>query len=240
MAPAKTLVHSRWLIRNRTDRRHPNMHPRDAASLIIVDSDNKSRPRVLMGLRRPDLAFMPDCLVFPGGRVEIVDYIAARRGVMAKPILSKLMRHTPKGKRSHRQRGLALAHAALRETKEETGLLIGTDQEADRPETGAPDFSGLSFLARAITPPRFARRFDTRFFVISSKRITGELPVVDGEFVATQWLTVEDAPRANVANVTKIILEDLKRRLEADMLHDPKAPVPFYFMRGAHFHRIML
>lgn len=235
----ETLTHSRGLI-SCGNRRYRNMHPRDAASLIIVDMDNTARPRILMGRRRPDLAFMPNSLVFPGGRVEASDYLAARRGIMAEPILSKLIRYTPKGKCAHKQRGLALAHAALRETREETGLLVGAGQEVDRRETGALDFSGWSFLARAITPPRFARRFDTRFFAVPSHRIAGELPIVDGEFIATQWLPLDDALQENLASVTKIILEDLKLRLDAGSLYDPKAPVPFYFMRGAYFHRIML
>lgn len=235
-----TLDHSRDLVRNTADRRHRNMHPRDAACLIVVDTDNKSRPRILMGRRRPDLAFMPNRLVFPGGRVEASDYLASARGVMAEPILSKLMAYTPPGKRAHRQRGLALACAALRETKEETGLQISTARAQTTFVDGEPDFSGWSFLARAITPPRFVRRFDTRFFAVSSDRITGRLPVVDGEFVAAQWLTLDDARREGVASITKIILEDLERRLDADSLDDLKAPVPFYFMRGACFHRIML
>lgn len=235
-----TLAHSRGLIRDTAHRRHRNMHPRDAACLIIIDSATPSRPRFLMGRRRPDLTFMPNRLVFPGGRVEASDYLAVRRGVMAEPILSKLMLHTPVCRLAHRQRGLALAHAALRETEEETGLRILSAQQDVNQQEDAPDFSGWSFLARAITPPRFTRRFDTRFFTVSSDRIISERPVTDGEFVATQWLTLEEARREGLALITQIILEDLERRLEARSLDDPKTPVPFYFMRGACFHRIML
>jgi 8-oxo-dGTP pyrophosphatase MutT (NUDIX family) len=218
------------------------MHPCDAACLIIVDNSRPSRPRVLMGRRRPDLAFMPNRLVFPGGRVEASDYLAVRQGVMAPPLLSKLMACPPPGKRAHRQRGLALAHAALRETEEETGLRISVSAPGavSAQALAAPDFSGWSFLARAITPPRFARRFDTRFFAVSADRIAGETPPVDGEFVAIEWLTLDEARRQGAANITKIILEDLERGLEAGLPGDQDAPVPFYFMRGACFHRIML
>jgi 8-oxo-dGTP pyrophosphatase MutT (NUDIX family) len=234
-----TLAHSRGLVQS-ADRRHRNMHPRDAACLIVLDTDNPSQPRVLMGQRRPDLAFMPNRLVFPGGRVEASDYLAVRRGVMADPVLTKLMAHTPVNKRAHRQRGLALAHAALRETEEETGLQISTARPGLSALKGGPDFGAWSFLARAITPPRHARRFDTRFFTVSSKRISGQSPIVDGEFVSVHWLTLDEARRQGAAAITKIIMEDLELRLEAGALDDHRAPVPFYFMRGACFHRIML
>lgn len=218
------------------------MHPRDAACLIIVDAGRRGRPRILMGRRRPDLAFMPNRLVFPGGRVEASDYLAVRESVMAAPLLTKLMAYPQPGKRRHRQRGLALAHAALRETEEETGLRIsvsGRGAASDQVST-ARDFSGWSFLARAITPPRFARRFDTRFFAVSADSIAEETPPVDGEFVSIEWLTLEDARRQGAANITKIILDDLESRLEAGLEGSQDAPVPFYFMRGACFHRIML
>jgi 8-oxo-dGTP pyrophosphatase MutT (NUDIX family) len=216
------------------------MHPSDAACLIIVDNSRPSQPRVLMGRRRPDLAFMPNRLVFPGGRVEASDYLAVRQGVMAAPLLTKLMAHTPSGRHAHRQRGLALAHAALRETEEETRLRVSTSAPGAVPGKAAPDFIGWSFLARAITPPRFARRFDTRFFAVSAERIAGETPPVDGEFVTIEWMTFDQARRQGAANITKIILDDLERRLEAGLPGDHDAPVPFYFMRGACFHRIML
>ena len=41
------------------------LRPRDAATLIIVDSTS-GEPRVLLGRRRLDMAFMPGRYVFPG------------------------------------------------------------------------------------------------------------------------------------------------------------------------------
>ena len=48
------------------------LRPRDAATLIIVDSSS-GEPRVLLGRRRPDMVFMPGRYVFPGGRVDPSD-----------------------------------------------------------------------------------------------------------------------------------------------------------------------
>ena len=48
------------------------LRPRDAATLIIIDSSS-GEPRVLLGRRRLDMVFMPGRYVFPGGRVDPAD-----------------------------------------------------------------------------------------------------------------------------------------------------------------------
>ena len=50
----------------------PNLRPRDAATLIILDTA-KGAPRILFGKRRMDQKFMPGKYVFPGGRVDAAD-----------------------------------------------------------------------------------------------------------------------------------------------------------------------
>ena len=47
--------------------------PKDAATLIIIDSSAKT-PRVLLGKRNEKQAFMPGKYVFPGGRLDAADY----------------------------------------------------------------------------------------------------------------------------------------------------------------------
>ena len=54
------------------ERRWPNLRPKDAASLIILDRRG-SEPKVLMGRRHPGHAFMPGKFVFPGGRIDAGD-----------------------------------------------------------------------------------------------------------------------------------------------------------------------
>ena len=46
--------------------------PRDAATLVLVDH-TADAPRVLMGRRHPDMAFLANKFVFPGGRVDDAD-----------------------------------------------------------------------------------------------------------------------------------------------------------------------
>jgi 8-oxo-dGTP pyrophosphatase MutT (NUDIX family) len=76
--------------------------------------------------------------------------------------LAKLMARM-RGKPSpNRARGLA--HAAVRETWEEAGLLFGKKAVEE-----APDLSGLTLFMRAITPPGRTRRYDSRFFVADAE-----------------------------------------------------------------------
>src|SRR5499427_2919820 len=98
------------------------LRPRDAATLIIVDAAS-GEPRVLLGRRREDLAFMPGRYVFPGGRVDPADRQIAVEHDLAPGNIENLM-IAMKGSRSP-ARARALALAAVRETFEEAGILIG-------------------------------------------------------------------------------------------------------------------
>jgi 8-oxo-dGTP pyrophosphatase MutT (NUDIX family) len=233
-----TRLRSRELTRSIQQSRFPNSRPRDAATLLVLDSSG-AEPKLLMGKRHEKLKFMPGKFVFPGGRVEPQDYLATAGCQMPTAMTQKLLRRV-RGV-SHSQRAYALAHAALRETQEETGLVLGSCTNArDEQESFLPVLGGLSFIARAITPPRRPRRFDTRFFTISAERISGSGQIVDGEFTAIEWFTLSQARQQDLPIITRIILDDLEERLAAGTLHDLDAPVPFYFMRGACFHRKLL
>jgi 8-oxo-dGTP pyrophosphatase MutT (NUDIX family) len=88
-------------------------------------------------------------------------------------------RHTArllhKLKRPSVTKAAALALAAVRETYEETGLMLGTHSanpiaapagpwEAFARAHVIPDLGAIHFVARAITPTNRPRRFDSRFF----------------------------------------------------------------------------
>jgi 8-oxo-dGTP pyrophosphatase MutT (NUDIX family) len=213
---------------------HPNCRPRDAATLIIVD-DSEGEAKVLMGKRHLGHKFMPGKFVFPGGRVEPKDYLAGHRLDLPMAVESKLLRSL-KGI-AHPGRARALVHAALRETQEETGLVVALGSPAnDVGEASGP----LSFIARAITPPGRPRRFDTRFFALSASSIAERLEIVDGEFSDIHWLSLSQARQADLPLITRVILDELEERLTDGALSDSARPVPFYFQKGACFHRRVL
>jgi 8-oxo-dGTP pyrophosphatase MutT (NUDIX family) len=226
---------SRRLTSETSRGRFPNCRPRDAATLIIVD-DSGGAPKVLMGRRHDSHKFMPGKFVFPGGRVEPQDYLAARDVPLPTPVMTRLLRAL-KGM-PHPRRAGALVHAALRETREETGVVLSLSAPSDAGE--AAQIAPLSFIARAITPPGRPKRFDTRFFALPASNIAERLEIVDGEFSAIHWLTLADARDADLPLITSVILDELEERLNAGALTDQTRPAPFFFKKGACFHRLLL
>lgn len=95
--------------------------------------------------------------VFPGGRLEDVDRVGEGRDL---PV--------------------ALTRSAVRETREEAGLVLS--------------HRSLLHISRWITPEIAARRFDTYFY---ATRLAGNTEVVvDGQEIRThRWLRPEDALR---------------------------------------------
>lgn len=231
--------------RERPDATHPVIRPVDAAALVLVDR-SKRTPRVLLGRRNPALRFMPGKFVFPGGRVDADDRRVPVYGMLDTESERRLMTRVT---RPSAARARALALAAIRETCEETGLLIGTD-EAGAPhrlpgawgsfgEAGLfPNLEALTFVARAVTPPRLARRFDTRFFLAELPQVAHRLGGVvgpDAEFVETGWFTLAEAKTADVPEITRAILDEIETRLAGG--NRPWQPVPFYFSRGGRVYR---
>src|SRR5689334_9351220 len=94
------------------ERASPNVRPKDAATLIIVDRSG-DRPKVLLGKRHAGHKFMPGKFVFPGGRLEPNDRLMPAASPL-NPFTEKyLMKNV---KRPSAARAKALALAAVRET----------------------------------------------------------------------------------------------------------------------------
>jgi len=97
------------------------VRPRDAATLIVVRQESK-KPKILMGKRAASHKFMPNKFVFPGGRLDLVDQRLNVPHDLAPPVMTRLRKATQTRVTDNKLRGLALA--AIRETYEETGMII--------------------------------------------------------------------------------------------------------------------
>jgi 8-oxo-dGTP pyrophosphatase MutT (NUDIX family) len=217
-----------------------NVRPRDAATLILLDRTGPS-PKVLMGRRHKAHVFVPDKFVFPGGRVDPADRRMSVSVPLHKDAENKLMQHV---RRPSAAQARALALAAIRETFEETGLLLGSKHDtAPKAPAGPwsdfatahilPDLGSVHFIARAITPPQRPRRYDTRFFTADATaiahRIDGKVGP-DAELIELKWIPLETIKEhVELLVISEIVLRDLKARIEAGFSHD--LPVPFYHVQ---------
>ncbi|MGE0257735.1 MAG: NUDIX domain-containing protein [Alphaproteobacteria bacterium] len=164
----------------------PIVRPRDAASLIVLRG--KGRDLELLAGRRPKtVRFMPGVWVFPGGAIDPEDRRPWRVESAAAHLPPRLARS---------------ARAALRETWEEAGVLVGrrggppTLSEDRRRltavETAYADrgvdaaFDVLTYIGRAITPTPVFRRFNTRFFLADGECVFGD-PESSDELEDVGW-----------------------------------------------------
>jgi len=230
------------------DLTHPVVEPRDAATLILIDRSGRE-PKVLLGRRSPNAKFMPGKFVFPGGRTEPLDRampaVSELHPDAEKKLLTRVKETPPDYARS-------FPLAALRETAEETGLLIGV-KRGEPPKTPGglweefakagvhPDLGQFHFVARAITPPGRNRRFDSRFFTTDASSIAHRIEGVvgpDSELVELVWMPVAEAKTLDMPIITGVVLDELANRVAAGMGHD--LPVPMYYMENGKFFRELL
>ena len=226
----------------------PKIRPKDAATLLVVKRDPDA-VRVLMGRRHDAHKFMPGKFVFPGGRVDPGDSRVRPLTELSSPVEDKLLKKMRGRPSPARARGIAMA--ALRETFEEAGLIIGERPEvaaatrskgwSDYLRTGVqPTLHNLHFIARAITPPGRTRRFDTRFLAIEADAIQGDMHDLSGasdELLDLHWLTIAEARRRDIPQITATVLDELQKRLITPEGLASPAPIPFYYMRGSEFMR---
>ncbi|MGY2065632.1 NUDIX hydrolase [Blastococcus sp. SYSU DS0619] len=191
------------------------VEPRDAASVVLL-RDGAAGPDVYLLRRRPTMAFAAGMHVFPGGSVDPRDREAAEHWVGPPPAAwAEAFSCDP-------ELATALVAAAVRETFEESGVLLaahrdgtpvtdttGEDWERDRlalieGALALSDFlKARSLLLRAdllrpwahwITPEWQTRRFDTRFFLaaLPAGQRTRD---VGGEADQVAWTPVTEAYR---------------------------------------------
>jgi 8-oxo-dGTP pyrophosphatase MutT (NUDIX family) len=161
---------------------------------------------------------MPDKYVFPGGRVDTADGRV--------PSLSEF-RDGEHRKIAHktRRQPRAFGLTAIRETFEETGLIVGkasvfpgrpaADWTKYADQGAAPCLKGFTMIGRAITPPYRPKRFDARFFMAEAEDVLiDERSPVDGaELSDLQWVTLDDAMALDLPNVTRFMIGEIGERL---------------------------
>jgi 8-oxo-dGTP pyrophosphatase MutT (NUDIX family) len=213
------------------------VQPRDAATLVIIDRSGPA-PRILMGRRRADLAFMPNKFVFPGGRVDPRDGSAPSLDELPDTETEKLMLGML-GRPSTR-RARALAIAAVRETLEETGIVIGSCAAHGDPSPAfLPRLTGLTYFARAITPPGRPRRYDTRFFSVDADAISAQGHACDDELSSIDWFTLGAIGALDLPGITRRIISDVSGLIDQNTNTAPRC-VPFYHMRFGKLRRDQL
>jgi 8-oxo-dGTP pyrophosphatase MutT (NUDIX family) len=230
------------------DQSFPDSEPRDAATLMLIDRSG-AEPKVLLGRRHASHKFMPGKFVFPGGRIEPLDRQMSALSELHPDTQKKLNERVAIPSAEYAR---AFPLAAVREMAEETGLLLGVKRDEPPATPGEiwtefakanvhPDLGNIHFIARAITPPRRPKRFDTRFFTADASAIAHTIEGVvgsDSELVELTWVPIEQATHLDMPTITGVVLEELLARVEAGMGRD--LPVPFYFMKDQQFYRDLL
>lgn len=172
---------------------------------------------MLLGRRHGRAGFLPDIYVFPGGRVDETD---ARPTGFVEELHPDVAAQLRIGGRTD---PLTFARAAIRETFEETGLMLAAPAGPSIPGTPAPAwqeftargcrprFEALDFICRAITPTYSKRRYNTRFFLANGDTLSGEISG-DGELEDLGWRPVDALGRLTIVDVTQFVLAEALRR----------------------------
>jgi 8-oxo-dGTP pyrophosphatase MutT (NUDIX family) len=185
----------------------------------VLIREDAAGPELLLGRRHRRAAFLPDIYVFPGGRVDDSDHAPSGFPEALSPDFARQLAADRPGRSP-----LAFPRAAIRETFEETGLLVAEPAAAEEPPGAPPDgvwgsfaahglapaFSRLEYVCRAITPTSSHRRYNTRFFLVRGAAIGGSL-AGDGELDDLAWWPLAEIPRLNLVDVTAFVLEEALR-----------------------------
>lgn len=202
--------------------------PKDAATLILTRR-HRGAAQVLMGRRARGHVFMASKWVFPGGRIDRADFTAASANEPSSAVMGRLTMEVPA------RRARALVLTAVRETFEETGLLLAAPAPTAsvagpwrefRAVGALPDLAALNYIARAITPPGRTRRFDARFFMATAEALLHPEPTAgSGELDEIAWLDLDEARAQDLPAITRFVLGEVGERLTT-----PDRPLPFVRM----------
>ena len=193
------------------------VRPVDAAGLILLRG-SRDAPEILLGRRPAKTSFLPDIYVVPGGRVDAEDFIPSGFDETIDPAIAGDLAIG-----CRKPAPLTFLRAALRETHEETGLLVGRPASGASSEAApgiwgayrqagwAPAFESLDFVLRAITPRDSPRRYNTRFFLADGSAAEGRL-TGNGELLDLAWRPAGSLDGLNIVDVTWELIRVALRR----------------------------
>ena len=185
------------------------VRPRDASTLIVVRPGNRD-PLCLMGRRHANSEFLPGYFVFPGGAVEESDRTAKAASPLDLTHLGSM------GVGGNAATAAALGVAAVRETYEETGVMIAAPGEVGDAPGGtfdemrrrgvAPALGRLAYLGRAITPANSPIRFHARFFLTRLR--PGHVGLGgDDELHDLSWVPLSDVASLPTIEITRFMAD---------------------------------
>ncbi len=189
-------------------------NPRPAATLILMrERDAMSAPEILMVERSAAMAFAAGAAVFPGGGVDAADFAFAEhlaaRGAHDLPLEEAAARL-----------------AAIRETLEETGLVLAVEGSKDASTIAAarsalhngatfdavcaaqqwrPQLDLLIPWARWEPPVSAKRRYDTRFYLVDATHLRHDGRVDASENSHLFWATARDLLAQDEADAIHLI-----------------------------------
>ncbi len=228
--PGKIIMNAEEKARRLALKRAPR--PRIASTIVLLKGP-KDKPKILMGQRSSKNDFMPSVFVFPGGRVERADSYAPYIGDLS-PRTETILEAAYNPRKAR-----AIVLASIRETFEETSLILGQPQDTIRNMKNAgwqalhdqgqiADLSGIEVFGRAVTPPHRHRRYDTWFFV---KHLTGTPPPISdsAELSNVDWFSFDEIGKLDLQRATKMMLQVLEQYLAL-----PSAPPRIFhsYQRG--------
>ena len=213
---------------------------RPAATVILV---RPALPQyeILMLKRTTSAAFAGGMYVFPGGRVDESDYLTNYDKHMVPLTTDQIYQ-----KEAHGDDWLGCWVAAIRETFEESGLLLAYDeqgQEINNQHQRVSDYrqqlrdndlqidticaqegwllatDQIHFYNRWVTPPGRPRRFDTRFFIGAAPDRQQELH--DGEETTDSiWISPAEALIQNKQGDFAMMAVTVKQLQDMDQYTD--------------------
>lgn len=191
-----------------------NQNPQLASTVVICSQSDLWPPKILLIKRSNKAIFLPNAHVFPGGRVEETDAHFGATLACDSVNFQRIAGFIPKHKH-HIEMHIA---AAIRETLEETGIILAA--EAER----AP-LQQIWPISWWITPHGESRRYDTLFFLSMISEIQARAAsIVDTESSSLLWLTPADAL---AQYETRDIFMPPPTRSILERIHATKSPEEF-------------